>query len=290
MNDPELIHSATRPMYWSVRRELLENRSIYIAPLVVAALALFGFFLGSFAGIWEKALRLDVTQAASKVAEPYTYVSGLLMATTFIVGVFYSLDALYGERRDRSILFWKSLPVSDLTAVLSKAIVAIVVLPLLTFVITIITQALMLLVSSAILLASGQSVAMLWAKLPLLRMTGMLLHHLVVVHGLWHAPLFAWLLLVSATVRNLPFVWAILPLAAIPVLERIAFRTSHFATMLGTRMSGGDIGGAVMKPTAMHMHAGFAEFLIDPVFWIGLVVTALLLAAAVRQRRNRGPI
>ena len=51
------------------------------------------------------------------------------MFTTFIVGVFYCLDALHGERRDRSILFWKSLPVSDLTTVLSKASIPLVVLP-----------------------------------------------------------------------------------------------------------------------------------------------------------------
>ena len=62
------------------------------------------------------------------------------MGTTFIVGIFYCLDALYGERRDRSILFWKSLPVSDLTTVLSKASIPLVVLPLLAFAITVVTQ------------------------------------------------------------------------------------------------------------------------------------------------------
>ena len=62
------------------------------------------------------------------------------MGTTFIVSVFYCLDALYGERRDRSILFWKSLPVSDLTTVLAKASIPFVVLPLLTFAITVVTQ------------------------------------------------------------------------------------------------------------------------------------------------------
>ena len=59
--------------------------------------------------------------------------------------MFYCLDALYGERRDRSILFWKSLPVSDLTTVLSKASIPIVVLPLLTFAVTVATQLIMLL-------------------------------------------------------------------------------------------------------------------------------------------------
>ena len=71
---------------------------------------------------------------------PYSHAAMLLMVTAFIVGVFYCLDALHGERRDRSILFWKSLPVSDLTTVLSKASIPLVVLPLLVFAITVATQ------------------------------------------------------------------------------------------------------------------------------------------------------
>ena len=93
------------------------------------------------------------------------------MLTTFVVGVFYCLDALHGERRDRSILFWKSLPVSDLTTVLSKASIPLVVLPLLTFAITVVTQWIMLLLSSAVLLGSGLSVATLWTQLSLFQMS-----------------------------------------------------------------------------------------------------------------------
>ena len=107
----------TRLMYWSVRRELWENRSIYLAPLAVAAVALFGFSLSSIAGIWEKPLRLNPAQPQA----PYDMAAGLMMLTGIVVSVFYCLDALHGERRDRSILFWKSLPVSDLTTVLAKA-------------------------------------------------------------------------------------------------------------------------------------------------------------------------
>ena len=80
------------------------------------------------------------------------------------MSVFYCLDALHGERRDRSILFWKSLPVSDLTTVLAKASIPLVILPLLTFAITVAMQWIMLLVSSAVLLVSGQSVATLWTN------------------------------------------------------------------------------------------------------------------------------
>src|ERR1700719_4587151 len=111
------VLTATRPMYWSLRRELWENRSIYIAPLAVAGVALFGFSLSSIAGIWEKPLRLNPAQPQA----PYDMAAGLMMLTGIVVSVFYCLDALHGERRDRRILFWKSLPVSDLTTVLAKA-------------------------------------------------------------------------------------------------------------------------------------------------------------------------
>ena len=70
------------------------------------------------------------------------------MLTGIVVSVFYCLDALHGERRDRSILFWKSLPVSDLTTVLAKASIPLVILPLLTFAITVAMQWIMLLISS----------------------------------------------------------------------------------------------------------------------------------------------
>ena len=115
---------ASRRMYWSVQRELWENRSIYIAPLAVAALFLFGFLISTIRlpGKVRAALTLSIIQQHNLVAQPYLIASGLMMLTTLVVGVFYCLDALHGERRDRSILFWKSLPVSDLTAVLSKAI------------------------------------------------------------------------------------------------------------------------------------------------------------------------
>ncbi len=127
------------------------------------------------------------------------------MLTTLLVGVFYCLDALHGERRDRSILFWKSLPVSDLTTVLSKASIPLVVLPLLTFAITVAMQWIMLLLSSAVLLGSGLSVATLWTQLSFVQMSLVLLYHLLTVHSLWYAPFYGWLLLVSGWARRAPF-------------------------------------------------------------------------------------
>src|SRR6476660_8172930 len=156
----------TRPLYWSVLRELWENRSIYIAPLAVAVVVLFGFMISTY-GMPERrrgVLLMDLAKQQALISEPYDAAAMMLIFTVFIVGVFYSLDALYGERRDRSILFWKSLPVSDLTTVLSEVTVSIVILPLLSFVITVVTQFLMLLLSSAVLPGSALSVGTLGAR------------------------------------------------------------------------------------------------------------------------------
>jgi len=274
-----------------VRRELWENRSIYIAPLAVAGITLFGFVIATLG----RALSVrDLAQRRAVLEEPYTFASLVLMFTTFIVGIFYCLDALHGERRDRSILFWKSLPVSDVTTVLSKASIPMVVLPLLTFAITVALQLIMVLLSSAVMLASGQSPAALWAQLSPFQMS-LLLYHLVTVHGLYYAPIYAWLLLVSGWARRAVFLWAGLPLLAIGVVEKIAFNTSHFAAMLGSRVTGGAGAADYPMPNSVAMHHGLAlltlgEFLISPGMWLGLAVAAAFLAGAVRLRRYQGPI
>jgi ABC-2 type transport system permease protein len=295
VNAPAVI-PPTQLMYWSVRRELWENRSLYIAPLAAAALFLVGFLI-STVRLPEKmraASALDPMQQLELIAQPYNFAALLLMGTTLLVAIFYCLDALYGERRDRSILFWKSLPVSDLTVVLSKASVPLLVLPIVTFVITIATQWIMLMLSSVVLLGSGVSVAPLWRQLPFVQMSLMLLFHLVLGHGLYYAPFYGWLLLVSGWARRATFLWATLPLFAIGIVEKIAFNTTHFATMLGSRFSGGAKGGDFPLTVSESMHPLShlipMRFLISPGLWIGLAVFALFLAAAVRIRRYQEPI
>jgi ABC-2 type transport system permease protein len=286
---------ASAPMYWSVRRELWENRSIYIAPLAVAGLILLGFLISTLLLPHElrDSTAINPIQQRMFLEQPYNFAALLIMLTTFLVAMFYCLDALHGERRDRSILFWKSLPVSDLTTVLSKAIIPIVVLPLVTFAITVVTQWIMLLVSSAVLAGHGLSLAPLWNHFLPFQMSLMLLYHLVAIHGLWYAPIYCWLLLVSGWARRAAFLWAVLPLLAIAVVEKIAFNSSHFAAMLGHRISGGREGaaftaGAMSMDPLAQINPG--QFLMSPGLWIGLAIAAVFLAAAVRLRRYRGPI
>ena len=284
---PSAVMSVTRPLYWSVRRELWEYRSIYVAPLAVAGLTLVGFLIATIG----RAMSTGLDQRLAVLTEPYTFATALVMGTAFIVGIFYCLDALHGERRDRTILFWKSLPVSDLTTLLSKATIPFVVLPVIAFVITVVMQWIMLLLSSVVLMRSGLNSAALWKQLPEFQMT--LLYHLLTVHVLWYAPIYAWTLLVSGWARRAAFLWASLPLLAIGVVEKIAFNTTHFAALIQYRFSGPENfdmtepGRFVMDPM---MHLSLGRLLATPGLWSGLVVAVVFLAAAVRLRSYQGPI
>jgi ABC-2 type transport system permease protein len=287
--------SATRPFYWSVKRELLEHRSIYVAPLAFAGVILLGFVfvLARLPHTMQTLASLDPAHQREALARPYDFSAGLIMAAAFIVSIFYSVDALYGERRDRSILFWKSMPVSDLTTVLAKASIPLLVLPILSFAITVVTQATMLLLSSMVLLASGMSVVTLWTQLQLPQVLLMLLYHLVTAHMLWFAPFYAWLLLVSAWARRAPFLWAILPPLALGIFEKIAFHSSHFFALVNNRFSGGsDAVASMMGNFPFHpgMRLDLGAFLAAPGLWIGLIFAAIFLAAAVRLRHYREPI
>src|SRR3954452_573951 len=147
-NMAPVARSTTQPLYWSVLRELWENKSIYIAPAIVSGVILLGALIsaGHLPERRRSAMLLDEAHRRAAIELPYNIVAMMLIVTAFIVGFFYCLDALYGERRDRSILFWKSLPVSDLTTVLSKAIIPLAILPAIVFVVVVATQFFMLLI------------------------------------------------------------------------------------------------------------------------------------------------
>lgn len=289
---------STRPLYWSVRRELWENRSVTIAPLVVAAVVLFASLIGTI-GLPRKIRtlpELDPARRHAVVVRPFSLAPAPIMLATFLVGIFYSLDALYGERRDRSILFFKSVPVSDLTTVVSKAAIPIVLLPLIAFVLSVATLVVMLNASSVVLLANGLSPSPLWAEFRFVQETVIMLYGLA-VHALWLAPIYGWLLLVSAWARRAPFLWAAIPLLALSALEKLAFNTSHFVSLLKYRVVGamseafvsmpGHRSDEVLDQLAQLEPGGF---LASPGLWLGLAFAVACLAAAVRLRRYREPI
>jgi len=288
------ILSGTRPFYWSVRRELWENRSIYLAPLAGAGVFLVGFLISSvhLASRMRAALALDAMHQREKIAQPYDYAAGMVMVASLLVGLYYCIEALQSERRDRSILFWKSLLVSDRTTVLAKATVPLVIVPLLGWAITTVTQFVMLIVNSAVLAGAGLSVATLWTQLSPFQMSLLLLYHLVTVHALWQAPIYGWLLMVSAWARRAALLWATVPLVAIGIVEKMAFGTSYFGEMVGSRFAGGPeaIPMSDSFPTDPAMHLTPGHFLSSPGLWLGLAIAAAFLAAAMRLRRYREPI
>jgi ABC-2 type transport system permease protein len=288
--------SLVRPFYWSVWREVWENRSLYIAPLIVAIVVVLGFLV-STVGLAERrqaVLLLGPEKARAGIEVPYDVAAMMLIFTAFIVGVFYCLDALYGERRDRSILFWKSLPVSDLTTVLSKVTIPLAVLPLIVLAIVVATQLVMLFWTTGVLIGHGMNPGSTWTTVPWIQNWLVLVYGLVVI-ALWHAPIYGWALLVSSVVRHAAFLWAVLPLIAIGIFERITFGTSHFTNLLKQRLFGFAPGAFGFEPkhgmaidSLWQLTPG--KYLSSFGLWIGLVVAALFIAIAVRLRRYRGPL
>lgn len=284
----------TRPLYWSLRRELWENKSLYIAPLSVAGVILFALLIGSLHLHHIKVSGdIKAPDALSGLAIAIAFVSIAITLTSVLVGVFYCLGALHNERRDRSILFWKSLPVSDLTTVASKALVPLIVLPAITFAIVLAMQLIMLLIAYLTYQLTGQGVPDV-AALPVGQISTITVYALI-SQTLWYAPVWGWLLLVSAWARRAPFLWAVLPPVALCVVERLALGTTHLSDLLQARLShgserafrmadGGDGHGLSLhnlpQPDVLH-------FVSNAGLWIGLLVCAACLAGAVRLRRVR---
>jgi len=298
-NAPPSRMPASDTMYWSIRRELWENRSLTIAPLAVAGFVLFVTMVIAF-GLPRRMrtlATLDPAKQHAVLVGPFTMPPSAIMVTVILVGLFYSIDALYGERRDRSILFWKSLPVSDLTTVLSKAAIPLVVLPFIGFALSVAAQLVTLLWSTLILMGTGMSPAAYWGELHLLEMPVTLIYG-IGVFALWHAPIYAYLLMVSAWARRAPILWALLPMVVISMVERMVFHTSHFASLQAHRFMGA-LTLAFNVTRQANGHIGIIDrfdqlnpgrFLTAPGLWIGLLLAAAFLAAAVRLRRNREPL
>ncbi len=281
--------SPTRPFYWSVCREFWENRYLYIAPLAVAAVTLLGFLIATLGRALSTA---DLNQRRAILEGRYDLPEGLLMGTAMFVGVYYCLEAFQGERRDRSILFWKSLPVSDMTTVLSKAAIP-ALLQVIAWGASVLLVFVMLVFASLGAAGSGLSVTELWQRVGFFDGSLTLLYHLLAVHTLWHAPFYAWALLVSAWARRAAILWATVPVVAVVLFEKVVFHSMHFASYLGYRLSGPE--EYTVSTHANHMNHGMlifdpGTFFSSPGLWGGLIFTALCLVLAMRLRRSRVPL
>ena len=284
-----------REFYWALKRELWENRWLWLAPSGVALVLAIGVATYAFSipGPMRAISALAELHQRRAVSAPYDVVAGLMMVIGLIVAAIYCVDALYGERRDRSILLWKSLPVSDAVTVLAKLAIPVLVLPVIIWALTIAVQLVLLLLSTAVLSAHGESSALLYTQLHLGTDALWLLYHLVALHGITTVPAYAWLLLVSGWSTRAPFAWAVLPPAAIMLVERVAFGTTRVSRLL-VDLLGGGVSAPPPPPGATLMESmtavPFTQLIVAPGLWIGLAVAAVFVAGAVRLRRSAQPV
>lgn len=286
-----------------VRRELWEHRALWVAPLVVAGilvvLAIAGRSAIGDADVEAVGLMSDPDGLAliglTHLAVPLCF--GVVMA---IVLFFYLLDCLYAERRDRSILFWKSLPVSDAATVISKLAVALVVAPLGVYVLSVVTDLLLYGIVALRLrgVADYGTVAPTWDTLVWLRLQAVVLLTIVIL-SLWYAPVAAYLLVISAWARRNVFLWAVLPPILLTMAELMATDTGSYTwRLLWSRLvhvwGELDVVGAASwaAAAAFGPEAGDPPLRMLSIFtsldlWLGLVVAVLLVWAAIAIRRYR---
>lgn len=335
---------------WLVRREFWEHRAVWVAPVIVLAVLLFGAVTGNIfigdvvvnsdgsslteeqravlkeelrdvediddldtlgreldeAGELEGVKRLSAGEAlalipAEKQVKLVTFVYVGIAAVMFMVlgtiGFFYCLDALYGDRRDRSVLFWKSLPLSDMETVLAKFAVATLAIPVIAALAATLGQLVVAAgISAKVVFAGGESAA-LWSPAVLGHSFG-ISGLMAAASILWYAPLVAYLLLASAWAPRAPFLWAVLPPVAVVMLERITLGTGvswHFLTgrLFGVvkAIFGDDSGVPGVAIDADKVPgdpaSAIADLFTSPSMILGLVAAAALLTAAIWVRRFR---
>jgi ABC-2 type transport system permease protein len=224
--------------------------------------------------------------------------AGLLIATMWIAATFYTLDSLNSEYRNRSILFWKSLPVSDTVAVLSKFSVPMLVAPAIAFVATLATQLVLVLVAAVAVKTAGLPALKFLGSLRLVESTGALAAFLV-TSSLWYAPVIGWLLFVSSWSRRNAMLWAALAPLALATLEHLALHTHHVGSWIVARIAGSSP-LALLGPTTFVdspdvplsipqslVHWDLLEFATNPDSWLGLCLAAVFVASAIVMRRHR---
>jgi ABC-2 type transport system permease protein len=295
-----------------VQREFWEHRGLWIVPLTIAAVmlgaaAVFGhiqFDFNSPANHYDGPIPPPLVElVALGWAVPF-YLAAAIQASAYLI------DCLYAERRDRSILFWRSMPVSDARAVLVKLLVGLVLVPLGAFLVAAVTS----LAGSAILVLrnhhiviNGQRIAQLWDTLAWLRMQAITLYGLLAAM-LWYAPFAAYLMLASVWARRSPYIWALAPPLLLMLLEHMVFGTHYISRIANGGFNEllhlayhleehGDAAGIAAVPPADGdevENLRFSMQMLTPLqllasarLWGGLAAAAGMIALAIRLRRYR---
>ena len=319
-------------MTWLLKREFWEHRGGFLwAPfwtgVAVLALTLLGLLAGevrmlqvngggsssAISMLFSEQTPKQIEQAAKLLNGSLLGVNALFDLVMGVVLFFYLLGALYDDRRDRSALFWKSLPVSDAGTVISKVLMATVLIPLLVFALMLVTWLLLqILLSIFVLIHGGSPWALIWGQHSFLPMLAVLLADLP-AHMLWALLAVGWLLLCSAAVRSKPFLWAVLipvlfgiangwiGLMGVPNLPAWFLWREGIARMLlgmfglygawGQTLSVGD--EALRSGNIFGWEAagrGLAALYASPGLWIGAVVGIAMIAGAVWFRRRNSEV
>jgi ABC-2 type transport system permease protein len=311
-----------KTMKWLIKREMWENKGmLFWTPVVIATtvalLAVVSIFLGknghfqvdgqtigtvTIEGMMRTRIAETMAQAYIAAGMPVLMVLGLLV-------FFYCLNALHDERRDRSLLFWKSLPVSDFTTVMSKLLLAVVVAPLITIGIAVVLGLVIMLAACVMLAMHGTNMFGAILSQPDFYLTPLRLVGLLPVYVLWALPTVGWLLMVSSMARSKVFLWAVgtpviaslLLLWAEKVLQ-FGFDAGWIASHITNRILLGVVPGSWLifsKDTVAIEHEEHKMALPDAIFnaswstlggtsvWIGAVAGVAMIAVAVYMRRHR---
>ncbi|WP_411831932.1 hypothetical protein [Pseudoxanthomonas mexicana] len=238
----------------------------------------------------------------------------LFMASTWpmivlaFVVFFYCLGSLYDERKDRSVLFWRSLPVSDAETTLSKVLSATLVAPLLAILAGVVSMfGFLIVISLVVLFHGGNPLTLLWGPASPLRVSGQLLAA-IPVYAIWALPAVGWLMLCSAWARSKPFLWALMiPLFAgifvswFDLMQFFDQGSGWFwkhvvARLLLSVVPGSDIfyrgadfallSGAQSIHQLISLKVTYGA-LARPETWIGAVAGVAMILGAIRLRRWR---
>ena len=294
-----------------VKREVWEHRSLYVTPAVVGLVMVLVLLTGLvFASAYQEMIDLSIFGAQNVVgdAERRAGMFALLLSNTapflfagMILTIFYCLDSLYAERKNKSILFWRSLPITDAETVISKFLTAAVAIPVIAFVVIVVTHLLVLFLTGIFVsIEGGSSVFLVWGSAPVFDVwSGMLIFTLAL--PIWFSPFIGWFLFVSAWTKRSPLLMAFLPLVIVPTLEYWVFRTHLVASAMQTRFEQLPIFKgidhtlffedeefiAAADAVSLISYIDIGKFLASPAMWAGVIVCGLFLTAAIYVRRYR---
>ena len=295
-----------------IRRELWEHRSIFVTPIAIGLILSLGVLMTErMLAAHTAEVDLGIAAASNLGDESHrsAVVNGLLFIPSVIIFIgmsilviFYSLDSLYAERKDKSILFWRSLPVTDAETVISKALTGALVIPLISFVAIIATQLISMIFTSIwIMIEGGNAVHLVWAPASLVSLWAATLAGMLAL-SLWFAPFLGWFLFVSAFAKRMPLLLAALPIIMLPMFENWIFGSRMLldAFFLRTVEPIRDAAESAQASFEISENLRVSSFISDPWqaidlsgffakpdLWAGLVVSAIFITAAVYVRRYR---